>query len=1002
MRTRKTIAAASITFVLTALPATALDPNTRITQYRHTSWRVQEGAFESAPNAIAQTMDGYIWIGTNSGLVKYDGVHFTPWSPPASKGAGISAIYSLLASSDGTLWIGDSNHLLSWKNNILEARIPGRINAILEDRKGRIWVARSRVVNSSGGLCQVAGESPRCVGGDHPMDLPYAGTLSEDMHGNLWIGSSNQLMKWNDGSFESFFKKDLQAFQALNAVESTVARADGSVWAAIPRKGFGLFQVLQGLPRKLAFKGIDTEQVSSLFVDRDDSVWMGTHNNGLYRIHGALVDRFRAEDGLSSDDVSGFYQDREGDLWLTTSKGLDCFRDSRIVTFSRREGLGADLAASVLATDDGNVWIGNRDSLDLLSAGQVTSIRIPGHRVTSLWQDHAKRLWVGVDNELTIYTDGRFQRIKRRDGSPLGTAIAITEDGAQNIWVSVVGERREIVRIRNLRVEDEFTEDQLPLARLLANDPASGIWLGLRKGNLAHYGIGKLEAIPLRSELPISGLMVDADGSVWASTSNGIARWKNREVRELTSKNGLPCDNTFAAIRDNHATLWIYAKCGLISIADAELERWWKQPDSLIQLRLFDVFDGAMPGLTTFQPALSKSPDGRLWFVNDALLQTIDPDRVPINPVAPPIYVEGIRADRKDYAMSRLVHLPAHSRDVEIAYTALSYSVPQKVLFRYRLDGRDHDWQDAGTRRRAFYNDLGPGQYRFHVSACNSDGVWNQAGALIDFSIDPAYYQTRWFQAVCLAALLAMLWGLYRFRLHQMAQRFNLRLEERVTERTRIARELHDTLLQSFQGLILRLQVVEYLLPDGEARNQLEQTLQRADQAVAEGRTAVYDLRSSTTTTNDLAEAVQALGEELARPDSAGFRLEVIGAHRDLHPIIRDEIYRVAREALRNAFGHAEAHRIETELAYEERAVRLRIRDDGKGIPEDILEEGRRGHYGLCGMRERARQIGGKLEIWSRPGTGTEIELTITGTIAYRTPAGSSGFRLFRRRQAEL
>jgi signal transduction histidine kinase len=238
--------------------------------------------------------------------------------------------------------------------------------------------------------------------------------------------------------------------------------------------------------------------------------------------------------------------------------------------------------------------------------------------------------------------------------------------------------------------------------------------------------------------------------------------------------------------------------------------------------------------------------------------------------------------------------------------------------------------------------------------------------------------------------------------MRRLSHEFNVRLEERVTERTRIARELHDTLLQSFQGLMLRLQVVDYLLPEGEAKNQLEQTLERADQAIAEGRTAVYDLRSSTTTTNDLAEAVKALGEELITPGSAAFQLEVVGAPRELHPIIRDEIYRIAREALRNAFSHSEAHHIETEITYEQRALRLRVRDDGKGIPPDVLEEGRRGHYGLCGMRERARQIDGKLNVWSRPGAGAEIELNIAGSIAYRTPPGPPLFRLFRRRRVEI
>ena len=999
MSIRKSIAAASITFVLATRPATALDPNTRITQYRHTAWRVQEGVFETAPNAITQTADGYIWIGTGSGLVKYDGVRFVPWTPPAAKSSFSSAIYSLRGSSDGTLWIGTATRLLSWKDNHLQEHVPGRINSILEDRKRRIWAARSRPPDLSGGLCQVVGEHPRCIGAEDRMMLLHAQPLAEDARGNLWIGSSNQLMQWNDSSFEPYFRKELEQFQGLSSVTDIAAGADGSVWAAIPRKGFGLIQIVDGHPRKRQPKGIKPEQVEALFMDRDGSLWIGTSNDGVYRMHGEQVDHFRTEDGLSSNAVTGFYQDREGNLWLATSKGLDCFRDSRVVTFSTREGLAADIAGSVVASGDGSVWIGTRGSLDLLRGDKVTSIPIPGHLVTSLWQDHAKRLWVGVDKLLTIYENGQFRKINRPDGSPLGTAVAITEDREQNIWVSVASEGRKLFRIRDLRVQDEFTTDQIPYARLLAADPTGGIWLGFANGNLGHYQAGKLEVFPLQQgELPLPGLTIDADGSAWASTRSGIVHWKNREMKTLTSKNGLPCDTFFSSIRDRNATLWIYSKCGLIAIADSELERWWQQPDRMVQFQILDVFDGAMPGPTTFQPAVSKSPDGRLWFVNDAVLQRIDPGGLAKNPVPPPVYVEEVRADRKNYAVGGLVRLPARSRDIEIGYTALSFAIPQRVLFRYRLDGRDQEWQDAGTRRQVFYSDLPPGPYRFHVTASNNDGVWNEAGTSLDFSVDPAWYQTRWFQAACVAVFLAVIWGLYRYRLRHIAHEFNVRLEERVGERTRIARDLHDTLLQSFQALMLRLQVVDDLLPEGKAKEQLEQTLQRADQAMAEGRSAVYDLRSSSTVANDLAQAVRGLGDELATQDSAAFRLVVEGPARDLHPIIRDEVYRITREALRNVVSHAHAHHIETEITYGERAFRLRIRDDGEGIPPEILEEGRPGHYGLPGMRERAKQIGGKLDIWSGTGAGTEIELSIAGSIAYRTSAGRPFFRLFRKK----
>jgi signal transduction histidine kinase/streptogramin lyase len=857
----------------------------------------------------------------------------------------------------------------------------------------------------NGGLCLVVGEQPRCIGGDDRMRLPYAGVLSEDGRGNLWIGSANQLMEWKHGSFETFFRKELEPFQGLNSVASTVAIPDGSVWAAIPRKGFGVFRIVDGVPQKLVLKGIGTEQISSLFVDRDGSVWMGTHGDGVYRKYGQSLDHFRSEDGLSSNDVTNFYQDREGNLWLITSKGLDCFRENRLVTISRTEGLAADLASSVLASDDGNIWIGNRGSLDLFQANRVTSIQIPGLRVTSLWQDHTKRLWVGVDNLLMVYENGRFRRIDRPDGRPLGTAIAITEDTEQNIWVSAVGNDRKLFRIRDLRVQEDFTPDQIPTARLLAADPKGGIWLGLGKSSLGHYRAGKLEVFPLaRSDLALSGLTVDADGSTWASTPNGIVHWKNREIKTLTSKNGLPCDTSFSVVRDNHATLWIYAKCGLIAIADSELERWWQQPDRTIQSRLFDVYDGALPGLTTFQPAVSRSPDGRVWFVNDAVLQVIDPDRLQKNTIAPPVYVEGVHADRRDYAVSGLVRLPAHSRDIEISYTALSYSIPQKVLFRYKLDGRDHDWQDAGTRRQVFYNDLPPGQYHFHVTASNNDGVWNEAGTLLDFSIDPAYYQTRSFQAACVAVILAAIWGLYRFRLRQIAQGFNVRLDERIGERTRIARELHDTLLQSFQGALFEFQAARNLFvrrPEDAIRT-LDEAIGSARAAIAEGREAIQNLRPPSKMHNDLADLLKATGRELSdaqeSSDSASFRFTVEGAPQTLSPVLQDEIYRIGREILRNAFRHACAKQIEVEIRYDAREFRLRIRDDGIGIAPEVLSEGARsGHWGLPGVRERARLVAAKLDFWSEAGAGTEVQLTVPASVAYVKPGEGRVFGLFRR-----
>ena len=983
-----------------ANPASALDPNMRITQYRHTAWRLQEGAFASAPNAIAQTADGYIWIGTGSGLVKYDGFRFAPWSPPAARSLSGATIYSLSASSDGTLWIGTSAGLVSWKNGQIQEHVRGRINSILEDRKGRIWVTRSRVPELNGGLCQVLGEHPGCIGGDDRMRLPYAGALSEDLLGNLWIGGDDQLMRWRDGSFRTYLRKELEPSRGLEGVDSIAVAGDGSVWVTVATKNLGLFRIAHDVIEKTVLPGIAHAHAVSLFIDREGALWIGTSDAGVYRLYAGRLDRFRTENGLSSNAVTGFFEDREGNLWVATSKGLDRFSDNRVVTFSASEGLAADLVESVLATEDGAVWIGNRGSLDVLRGNDLHSIRIPGQRVTSLWQDHAKRLWVGVDNMLTIYDRGRFRKINRLDGSPLGTPVAITEDREQNIWVSVIGRDKKLFRIHDLRVEEDFPT--VPFPWHLAADPAGGIWFAL-DGTLGHYRGGKLEMIPLQdSTLVVRGLTVDADGSAWASTRSGLTHWKNGRMERLTSRNGLPCDRILSTIRDNNATLWLYSECGLIGIPDSELKQWWQQPNRTVRFQALGVFDGAMPGRSTFQPAVSKSPDGRLWFANDAVLQMVDPGGLRKNSSAPPVYIEELHADRKDYAIGKLIRLPPRSRDIEIGYTALSFSIPEKIQFRYKLEGRDQKWQDAGTRREVFYSDLAPDRYRFHVMASNNDGVWNETGDTLEFSIAPTFYQTNWFRASLAAVFVAILWGLYRLRLYQVAREFSAQTRERA----RIARDLHDTLLQSFQASVIQMQTARNIFPrrPEEAIQTLDNAIGSAEQAIDEGRRTIQDLRTTLAPNSELEGLLTIAGQELAKAqDSNGtqpvFSVSVNGTRRTLSSILQDEVYRIGREALRNAFNHARASHIEVEIIYDKRDLRLRIRDDGKGIDRNILKEGARaGHWGLPGARERAKRIGGRFDIWSEDGAGTEIELTVPASRAYARPQAQRRFGLFRKR----
>jgi len=422
------------------------------------------------------------------------------------------------------------------------------------------------------------------------------------------------------------------------------------------------------------------------------------------------------------------------------------------------------------------------------------------------------------------------------------------------------------------------------------------------------------------------------------------------------------------------------------------LDAWAADPQRKIQATVFDSSDGIRSHAGVYYPAprVAKTADGKLWFLPLDGVSVVDPHRLPFNKLPPPVHVEQIVADGQTYAAVSGLRLPVRVRDLSIDFTALSFVAPEKVRFRFKLDGQDKDWREVVNDREVHYTNLPPKHYEFRVLACNNSGVWNEEGAVLDFVIPPAWYQTNWFSAACVAAFLGMIWGFHELRVRQLAHQFNMRLEERVAERTRIARDLHDTLLQSFQALLIRFQAGINMLAQrpADARSVLEDAVDRASQAIAEGRDAIGGLRMSTVEKNDLAVAIKTIAEELARAQdnqaAIPFQVLVEGTSRELHPILRDEVYRLVTEALRNCFRHAAAENVEVEIRYDEKYFRVRVRDDGKGIPSHVLRaDGREGHYGLHGMRERAKLVGGKLTIWTELNSGTEIELLIPGARAY-------------------
>jgi signal transduction histidine kinase/ligand-binding sensor domain-containing protein len=1019
-----------------------INPNVRISQYGHTSWRTRGGAFNGAPIVITQTTDGYLWIGTNIGLVRFDGVRFSSWNPPAGNRLLDSRIFSLLGTQDGSLWIGTGYSISRWKHSTLTnyPELSGRIESIIEGDDGAVWLTRTQATDNAGPLCSLKDERFRCYGPSDGIPFASAIQLSKGSSGELWVGGYSELCRWQPGSCTSYFANAPRRPETFASLRAVAAGANGTVWALInpsnqnpsnqnpsnqnqanqnrsgqPRSGHVQFEHFEhGSWTSVAFPAVtaDNSDVISLFVDHNQTLWVGTAHHGVWRIRGEDVDHFGSADGLSSDAVLRFYEDAEGSLWIVTSEGIDNFRDLKVTSYSMREGLSAAAASSVLASRDGTVWIGNYEALDFLRGAKLSEIRaadgLPGRNVTTMFEDHAGRLWVGLDTGLWVYDQGGFTAIRHPDGSSLGVIFAITEDVQHNIWVRagisldrisddrisdgrISDDRIGNDRVRNLALQKEFTSPQISTAYILASDPRGGIFLGLVNGDLVHYQDGKTQTFPSNEQgnrSQIRDLLVQPDGSVWGTTLDEVARWKDGVRKNLSTRNGLPCDGIFAVVQDNRSALWLYTQCGLIAIDKAELDSWWEHPDRIVQFKLLDVLDGVQPGLTSLKPQAARSSDGRLWFVNSQDLQVLDPDHLQQNVIPPPVQVEAVVADRKSYPAGKDLHLPPLTRDLEIQYAGLSFMAPQKVRFRYKLEGHDAGWQEPGTRRQAFYSDLPPGKYRFLVTACNNDGVWNEQGAALDFSIAPAWYQTSSFRILCLFAAIFAAWAIYRLRVRQVARAISARFDERLAERTRMARELHDTFLQTIQASkLVADDALEASADPVRMRRAMEQLSRWLEQATQEGRAALNSLRTSTTQKNDLADAFRRAAENGHMPGSMEAVLTVVGEPREMHPIIRDEVYRIGYEAIRNAYMHSKGSRLKVELRYAQDLC-IRISDNGVGM-DPIAAEGKHGHFGLQGMRERAARIGGKFTLVSSVDSGTEISITVPGRIVFRKPRTS-------------
>ncbi len=994
---------AGLCLLLSAQLAHALDPQRQIAQFHHTAWTVKEGA-PGQVTALAQTRDGYLWLATQVGLFRFDGVRFERYDPPGTQAFPATSISTLHATDDGGLWIGfrygavsflRDGHLVHYGE--AQGLPTSTVFRFARGPDGRLWAA------TFSGLVYLHEGRWYRVENDWRVPGAQARTLFTDRDGTLWLATDAGLARLRKGA-QVFETLDL----AVGRISQFAQAPDGGLWIAENEGGV----------RQLPIDGaIATPALSApsagLLFDRDGTLWATTMGEGVRRlaqpssqaatVGDAAFESFRQDDGLSADYLVPVLEDREGSIWVGSARGLDRFRHTNVIPAMLPDG-AQDFA--IVAEPDGTLLAGSRNRpLMELDGAQLRYLDLPPP-LTAAHRDRSGTVWLGGPGGLWTWRAGRLASVTPLPVTGYSGVQAIAHDGAGVLWVSL--NTPGIHRLENggwhqLRGRKGLPPGSSPLVLLSAADGA--LWMGYARDQIAVMRGDSVQAIGRADGLAVGNVtaLVEGQGDViWIGGERGLARYAQGKVRMLRTPADTPFRGITGIVQARGGDLWLNGARGVLHVKAADVPHLFEA--STPPYELFDFLDG-MPGVPAqFRPipTAAEGRDGRVWFATTSGVVAIDPAAIRRNPIPPPVTVLSLVADEHPHPLHiGMLQLPPGTRNLQIAYTALSLAIPERVRFRYKLEGYDEDWQDAGTRRTAFYNDPGPGTYVFRVIAANDDGVWNETGASLPLVIAPRYYQTSWFRVLCVVLGVSLLWIAYLLRLRHLSAQIRERLQERHRERERIARELHDTLIQSVQGLILRFHAVaESLGREAPSHAAMERVLQRADDVMGEARDRVLDLRAPLP--GDLPEMLAELGEELVPDYAVDLRMVVDGSVRALDPFVCDEVYRIAREAVLNAFQHARADHVVIELAYQPEVLIVRIRDDGVGLPRDVLEAGgRSGHWGLSGMRERAQRVGAVLELHSSASSGTDVVLRVPGAMVYRDdpPAARWLRRLFARQR---
>ncbi len=1016
-------AIAGLAVVCFTVSASALDPTRTVTQYLHDSWGTERGLPSEFITAIAQTSDGYLWIGTDRGLVRFDGFNFHKFERAPTDQIMIGPVRTLLVDASDNLWILlQDTQVFRYHNGNFELILGSSEN-------GTTAMARG---TSGAVLFSSLAVGTTTYSDNHFRTLSSAALLADAAR------VANSEAPDQRATTLSWFDR-LEAL--TSAVISMAQTDDGKIWLGTERRG--LFYLQEGRVSGASIERVDAK-INCLLPLQNSELWVGT-SKGVLRWNGTELTLAGVPSALLNLDVLSILRDRDSNIWVGTSRGLFRYNASGVSLLSTHETTGP--VAALFEDREGNIWIGSARGLEQLRDSAFVTYSLPNLKSQSMGAVHVDsgdRTWIApIDGGLRWLKEDKSE-VVTADGIAKDVVYCITGTGEDDVWVG-----RQQGGLTHLRYSgNSFTAKTYTQADGLAQNSVYAlyrsrdgtVWSGTLSRGVSHLKNGHFTNYTTADGLAantISSIAEGADGTMWFGTPSGLSALTKDGWRTYTVNDGLASQDVNCLLQDSNGVLWIGTAEGLAFFSAGHLKVPQVVPDSLHEsifglaedkngglwvataghvlqvkqasllgsalsqtdIREYGLSDGLLSteGVKRSQSVVVDS-QGRIWFSTNRGLSVVNASHGTANSVPALVHIEAVSVDGNPVDPRGPIRLPAGDHRMTFRYVGLSLGNSNRVSYRYMLENFDHGWSQPATNREATYGSLSAGTYRFRVMASNSEGLWDASEATVVFEVEPTVWQTWWFRTSSAVLILLLGWFLYRYRLHQLAKEFNIRLEERVGERTRVAQDLHDTLLQGFLSASMLLHVAERKLPtDSPAKPLVQRVLELMGQVIEEGRITLKGLRSVDTDSRDLAQSFSGIQDELSPPDRIDYRVTVEGPSRPLHRSVRDKIYLIGREALLNAFRHSKANTIEVELEYGLKQLRILVRDDGRGIEPEVLVSGREGHWGLSGMRERAEVIGASLKLFSRAGAGTEVELSVPGRIAYKIDSSQRSRRWFSR-----